>query len=77
MAIEAEISRRLFTVEEYHRMAEAGIFHPDERIELIEGEIVQMSPIGPRHAGCVINVNRSPERRRCVTRSWTWRSSPP
>jgi len=58
MAIEVEIPRRLFTVEEYHRMAEVGIFHPDERVELIEGEIVQMSPIGPRHAGCVINANR-------------------
>ena len=58
MAIEVEISRRRFTVEEYHRMAEAGIFQPDERVELIEGEIVQMAPIGPRHAGCVINVNR-------------------
>ena len=58
MAVEVEVPRRLFTVEEYHRMAEAGIFHPDERVELIEGEIVQMSPIGPRHAGCVINVVR-------------------
>jgi Uma2 family endonuclease len=58
MAIEVEPPRRLFTVEEYQRMAEVGIFHPDERVELIEGEIVQMSPIGPRHAGCVINVNR-------------------
>src|SRR5438477_12701418 len=58
MAVEVEIPRRRFTVEEYHRMAEVGIFHPDERVELIEGEIIQMSPIGPRHAGCVINANR-------------------
>ena len=58
MAVEVEIPRRLFTVEEYHRMAEVGIFHPGERVELIEGEIVQMSPIGPRHAGCVINATR-------------------
>ena len=58
MAIEVEIPRRRFTVDEYHRMAEVGIFHPDERVELIEGEIVEMAPIGPRHAGCVINVNR-------------------
>jgi Uma2 family endonuclease len=58
MAVEVEIPRRLFTVAEYHRMAEVGIFRPDERIELIEGEIIQMSPIGPRHAGCVINANR-------------------
>ena len=58
MAIEVERPRRLFTVEEYHRMGEAGVLGPDERVELIEGEIVQMSPIGPRHAGCVINANR-------------------
>ena len=50
--------RRLFSVEEYHRMAEAGILGADERVELIEGEIVQMAPIGPRPAGCVINANR-------------------
>jgi Uma2 family endonuclease len=58
MAVEVEVPRRLFTVEEYHRMADAGIFHPGERVELIEGEIVQISPISPRHAGCVINANR-------------------
>jgi Uma2 family endonuclease len=58
MAIEVELPRRLFTVEEYHRMAEAGVLGADERVELIEGEIVQMAPIGPRHAGCVINATR-------------------
>lgn len=58
MALQADRPRRLFTVDEYHRMAEAGIFGPEERVELIEGEIIEMSPIGPRHAGCVINFNR-------------------
>ena len=58
MALDVEVARRLFTVEEYHRMAEAGILGADERVELIEGEIVQMAPIGPRHIGCVINATR-------------------
>jgi Uma2 family endonuclease len=58
MAVDVEVARRLFTVEEYHRMAEAGILGADERVELIEGEIVHMAPIGPRHVGCVINVNQ-------------------
>jgi len=40
MAVDVDLTRRLFTVEEYHRMAEAGIFGEDERVELIEGEIV-------------------------------------
>jgi Uma2 family endonuclease len=47
------IQRRRFTAEEYHKMAEAGILHEDDRVELIEGEIVDMAPIGSRHATCV------------------------
>lgn len=50
--------RRLFTVDEYHRMVEAGILHEDDRVELLDGEIVEMTPIGPRHAGTVNLLNR-------------------
>lgn len=38
---------------EYLRMGEAGVFAPDARLELIEGEIIEMAPIGSPHAGCV------------------------
>lgn len=48
-----QIQRRLFTVETYHQMAAGGALREDERLELIEGEIIQMSPIKPRHAGHV------------------------
>ncbi len=44
-----EYKRRPFTVEEYHRMAEAGIFGPEERVELIDGELIEMTPNGNRH----------------------------
>jgi Uma2 family endonuclease len=47
------IQKRFVTVDEYHRMAEEGVFPPDARLELIRGEIVEMSPIGPAHAGSV------------------------
>ena len=50
-------TKRLFSVDEYYRMAEAGILGEDDRVELIEGEIVQLSPIGPRHADRVDRLN--------------------
>ncbi|HYU32206.1 MAG TPA: Uma2 family endonuclease [Thermoanaerobaculia bacterium] len=49
----AEPLKRLFTRDEYYAMAEAGILKPEDRVELIEGEIYRMSPIGDRHAFCV------------------------
>ena len=54
----AEPLKRLFTVPEYHSMADAGILSEDDRVELIEGEIYRMAPIGSRHAGCVKRLNR-------------------
>lgn len=52
---QAETQRgiRLFTVDEYYKMAESGILQPDERTELIKGVIYKMSPPNPPHAGCV------------------------
>ncbi|HEY4563966.1 MAG TPA: Uma2 family endonuclease [Thermoanaerobaculia bacterium] len=54
----AEPIRRRFTTAEYHAMAESGILAPDDRVELIEGEIWQMSPIGSRHASTVTRSAR-------------------
>ncbi|MCP9496491.1 MAG: Uma2 family endonuclease [Pyrinomonadaceae bacterium MAG19_C2-C3] len=42
-----------FTIEDFHRLAEADIFAADTRVELIEGELMMMSPIGKRHAAYV------------------------
>ena len=56
--VEAKIARRLFTADEFHAMAEAGILHEDDRIELIEGELIEMAAIGSRHMTCVIELTR-------------------
>jgi len=48
MAI-AELTPRKITVDEYHRMVDARIIEPDERVELLDGLIVEMSPIGKPH----------------------------
>jgi Uma2 family endonuclease len=47
-----------FSVDQYHRMADAGIFHPEERVELIEGVIIEMTPIGLAHRFAVDQLNR-------------------
>lgn len=50
---------RRFSVEEYHRMGEAGVFGPGERLELIRGVIRKMSPKGKRHVIAVSKIIRS------------------
>jgi Uma2 family endonuclease len=51
-------SKRLFTVSEFEQMDQAGIFRKDDRLELIDGEIFEMAPIGSRHAACVRRLQR-------------------
>jgi Uma2 family endonuclease len=53
-----EPTQRPFSVADYYRMAEAGVIGPDERLELIEGEIIRMNPIGRPHANCVNRLTR-------------------
>jgi Uma2 family endonuclease len=50
------VVRHRFSVDDYHRMAQAGILDEDDRVELIDGEIVQMAPIGRRHAAQVARL---------------------
>jgi len=52
MSTSVQVSKRLITVSDYHKMGEAGIL-PEKGIELINGEIIEMSPIGSRHAAMV------------------------
>lgn len=51
-----EITRYRFTADAYERLAAAGILAEDDRVELLEGEIVAMSPVGPRHVWCVTRL---------------------
>ena len=54
----AQLEKRYFNVTEYYQMAKAGVLKPDDRVELIEGEIIKMSPIGSPHAACVSRLVR-------------------
>jgi Uma2 family endonuclease len=56
--LEPVIVRRKITVKEYDQMYEAGIFQPDERLELINGEIVKMPPMNAPHMSYVIRLSR-------------------
>ena len=53
-----DVVRRRFTVDEYLHMAQAGILTERDRVELLDGEIVEMTPIGRRHSGCVAALLR-------------------
>lgn len=59
MAVEV----RLLTVEDYHRMAEAGIFHPEERVELLAGQVIQMAAKGTAHSVANMRTRRLIENR--------------
>ncbi len=52
------ISRRLFTTREFRNMIEYGVLSEEDRVELVDGDIVEMSAIGHRHATCVRKLNR-------------------
>lgn len=53
------VMRRPITVTEYHRMGEAGILTREDRVELIEGELIAMAPIGSNHSGTVNSLTRA------------------
>ena len=52
------VSRRRFTADDYQRMGQAGILRREDHVELIDGEIIAMTPIGPRHCASVDRTNR-------------------
>lgn len=54
---ESEPSLRKLTIDQYHKLGEAGILHPKDRVELIDGLLVQMAPIGPEHQFILEKLN--------------------
>ena len=59
MHMESWLPRHRITVHDYHRMAEVGLLAPDARVELIEGEIIDMAPIGNDHQSVVDRLTRT------------------
>lgn len=56
--MQVQAARRLFNVSDYYKMAEIGILKPDARVELIHGEIINISPIKRFHASVVNLLNK-------------------
>lgn len=54
----AQLLKGRFTVADYHRMVECGILSEDDRVELLAGQVIPMSPIGSPHAACVNRLTR-------------------
>src|SRR6188768_4010199 len=57
LSMHTEATKKLFTVDEYYRMAEIGVIRDGDRTELINGEVIEMSPMGPRHASLVTRIS--------------------
>ena len=53
------VIKKRFTADEYQRMGQVGILSDRDRVELIDGEVVAMTPIGPRHNACVNHATRA------------------
>jgi Uma2 family endonuclease len=58
MTTQRGLDIRQITVTEYHQMAEAGIFHPEERLELIAGQIIKNSAKGTAHEAAITRTQR-------------------
>lgn len=54
----ATLTHYKLSIEEYHKLAEVGILNEDSRVELIEGELIEMSPIDPPHSWMINKLNR-------------------
>lgn len=57
MSTSVQLARHLFNVADYHRMLEIGVLNEDSQVELLNGEVIKMTPIGPRHAASVDRIN--------------------
>jgi len=52
------LAQHRFSVKDYYRMAETGVLRPDARVELLDGKIIDMSPIGPFHGSITKHLNQ-------------------
>jgi Uma2 family endonuclease len=68
-------ARHRLDVDDYHRMADAGILGEDDRVELIDGDLIDMAPIGQGHAAVVSGLNEAFVLA-CAGRAIVWPQSP-